>query len=151
MEQEAHIALEPRNTADRRRTTWRTIAFSVWFGRRHSVRRADDPHTLLLDAHEPLVFFFGIGLMVLSVADAFFTLQMLSSGAVELNPFMRRLIEWDITAFILVKISLTATGIILLVFASRAVVWLGIRVQTLLVLHFLVYAVLVAYEIASLG
>jgi hypothetical protein len=139
-----------RASVDRRATTWRTIVFSLLRGRRHRARRVDDPHTMLLDAHEPSVFFFGITLMVLCVADAFFTLQMLATGAAELNPFMRRLIEWNVTGFVLIKFALTAIGIILLVFASRAVVWCGIRVHALLIVHVAIYACLVCYEIASL-
>ena len=142
--------MSERATVERRTTTWRTVFYSILRGRRHEARRADDPHTLLLDAHEPGVFFFGITLMVLCVADAFFTLQMLATGATELNPFMRKLIEWNVTVFILTKVALTAVGIILLAFASRVVVWLGICVHTMLIGHVAIYACLVCYEIASL-
>ena len=59
----------------------------------------DEP--LFTDYHHPWLFFLATGIMLLSCFDAFFTLQLLDRGAVEINPVMmvllKRLMKVELT------------------------------------------------------
>ena len=50
----------------------------------------------------------SVGIMLMSCMDAFFTLQLMAQGAVELNYLMAYLIEDNHSIFIQLKVSLTA-------------------------------------------
>ena len=63
--------------------------------------------------------FAALGILVMSVLDAFFTLRVLDLGATEANPVMAYLIERGDWAFLMGKLMLTAGGVYLLIRASE--------------------------------
>ncbi len=78
--------------------------------------------------------------------DAFFTMQLLDRGAVELNPFMALVIGRSTLAFAATKLLLTGLGILMLVFLSRWRIFNLMRTGLVLTVFFSFYACLVCYE-----
>ena len=84
--------------------------------------------------------------MLLSCFDAFFTLQLIDRGMVEINPVMEILIGKGTLYFAATKMLLTGFGILVLVFLSRSRMFNLMRTGLILTVFFSVYACLVCYE-----
>ena len=84
--------------ADRRDFSWRTVFFGFTRSRRHAHRREVDDEVIFLDWHHPWLFFLATGTMLLSCADAFLTLQLISGGMIEANPIMNAVLAQIDTA-----------------------------------------------------
>ncbi len=84
--------------------------------------------------------------MILSCMDAFFTLQLLDRGAIEMNPIMATVIGQGTLAFAATKMLLTGLGILVLVFLSQTRMFNLMRTGLVLTLFFSGYACLVCYE-----
>ena len=142
--------LNRRATTDRRQFSWRTVFFGFMRSRRHAVRRDEDGEVLFLDWHHPWLFFLAIGTMLLSCADAFFTLRLLELGMIEANPFMQAVMDQGTAMFVGIKLAMTAVGIFVLVFLSKARFMNRLRTGLILTTFFSGYAVLVCYELVNL-
>ena len=114
--------------------------------RRHETRRDSEDEPLYTDWHHPWLFFLATGTMLLSCTDAFFTLQLIDRGAVEMNPVMAVLIGRGTLAFAATKMLLTGLGILVLVFLSRSRLFNLMRTGVILTVFFSIYACLVCYE-----
>lgn len=143
-------SVENRTESDRRTFTWRTILYGFLLSRRRATRRAGDADPLFTDYHHPWLFFLAVGIMVMSCADAIFTLALLDRGAVEINPVMAVMIGKGPQAFAMSKMLLTGFGILALVFLARAMFMKRIRTGLFLTTFFNIYAVLVCYQFVSL-
>lgn len=135
---------------DRREFGWRTVMFGFLRSRRRSGRRNDETDLLFLDWHHPWLFFLATGTMLLSVTDAFMTLQLLDRGMIEANPIMAWVLGYGTAMFVVSKVALTAFGILTLVYLAKARFLDRIRAGLFLTLLFSVYACLVCYEIVQL-
>lgn len=118
--------------------------------RRRGGRRAGDQHSPV-DWHEPHLLFLALSILLLSVADAFLTLTLLTRGATEANPFLAYLLAEHPKAFAAIKMLLTGGGVLVLVAVARAKVFSVMRVST--ILHYLLagYAALIFYEWSMLN
>ncbi|MDX9740107.1 MAG: DUF5658 family protein [Gammaproteobacteria bacterium] len=105
----ALISGNRRCGADRRRTGWQALRSSLVHRRRRGPRRPEDlaGPGYYLDVVPREVLIAAMTVLICCCVDAVFTMRLLSMGAVEVNPFMRTLIEADILAFLLVKFGLT--------------------------------------------
>jgi hypothetical protein len=139
-----------REEADRRRFGWRTVFFGFILSRRRAHRRDEEDEPLYSDWHHPWLFFLAIGTMILSCVDAFFTLQLLARGAIEINPIMDAVIGQSAFLFTVSKMLLTGFGILTLVFLSRARFMNRFRTGLILTVFFSFYCCLVCYEFVSL-
>lgn len=139
-----------RARADRREFHWRTVVFGFLRSRRRSHRRSADAAPVFVDWHHPWLFFLATGIMLLSTLDAFFTLELLQRGAVEVNPVMAFAIEQGTAAFAGGKMLLTGLGILMLVFLSRSKLFDRLRTGILLTVFFSAYAGLVCYQFTML-
>ncbi len=144
------VAPLDRRGADRRRLGWRTVLHGFLRSRRRRARRARDLRYPFSDWHHPWLLFLGIGLMTMSATDAFLTLRLIEHGAVEANPFMRVLIDADIQWFVVIKLTMTGLGLMLLVYTSRVLLFRRIRVGLLITGFFCSYACLICYEYLGL-
>ena len=90
----------------------------------------------------------GVSVLILLLCcfDAVLTLTLLNHGAYELNPFMASLLEGTGREFVLVKVGLTAMGVVLLTVLARLKIF-GRSVGLALYLVLVGYAVLVGYEL----
>jgi len=135
---------------DRRDFSWRTVIFGFLRSRRRQKRRTAEDEPLFTDWHHPWLFFLATGIMLLSCFDAFFTLQLLDRGAVEINPVMAAVIGKSTLTFAVTKMLLTSFGILALVFLARSMFMKRIRTGLFLTIFFSSYAVLVCYEFVYL-
>lgn len=88
--------------------------------------------------------------MLMSVLDAFFTLQLLDLGAIEINPVMASVIGQSASSFAVSKMLLTGIGILALVFLSKSRFFNRVRTGLILTFFFSFYAVLICYEFVNL-
>jgi hypothetical protein len=88
----------------------------------------------------------ALTVLLLSTADAFLTLTLISHGAIEVNPFMDPLVRGSVHGFAFWKIGLTAFGVVVLTVLARLRVW-GRTVGSLLYLTLVMYVGLVVYEL----
>ena len=107
------------NQIDRRALTLRTLLASGFSPRRRDGRRAGE-HELPVDFHDSYLLMLAIAMLVLSVADAFLTVALLSDGAEEANPVLAFVLDEQPRLFAAVKMALTGLGVVLLVAMARA-------------------------------
>ena len=137
---------ENRDSDERREFSWRTVFFGFVRSRRRDTRRGDEDAPMYTDWHHPWLFFLATGTMLLSCMDAFFTLQLLDRGAIEVNPVMAAMIGQGTLAFAATKMLLTGLGILILVFLSQTRMFNLMRTGLVLTVFFTFYACLVCYE-----
>jgi hypothetical protein len=141
---------EVRDLADRREFGWRTVLFGFLRSRRREHRRSSEDEPVFIDWHHPWLFFLAVGTMLLSCLDAFFTLQLLDRGAIEVNPVMAMAINQGTLVFAASKLLMTGVGILMLVFLSRSRLLDRVRTGLFLTVFFSGYACLVCYQFVLL-
>lgn len=142
-----------RRRQNRRSNPTSPLTASSLFGKRKNIRRDEDSLT------QPYVDLYSfssvLGVLVtltLSVADAIFTLKLISLGASELNPFLDFFLQLGPIPFLTVKYILTGTCLVFfLVNENRMVFWGRLRVKLLLAFSLLLYFVLIFYELVLLS
>ncbi|MGA3115443.1 MAG: DUF5658 family protein [Syntrophobacteraceae bacterium] len=140
---------ERRTGTDRRsRPTSPFTLQSLVGSRRHYRRNQDARKFYFVDLYSPFSAFVLIFTLILSITDAFLTLNLVGEGVQELNPVMDFFLKLGPFQFILVKWFLTAFGLISLLVLKNYYLWQG-RVRTVAVLVILpfLYLMLVSYEI----
>ena len=142
--------IDKRAITARRIFTWRTVFFGFVRSRRRLFRRSEETEVLFIDWHHPWLFFLAVGTMILSCFDAFLTLQLIDRGMIEVNPVMSAVIGQGTRAFAISKMLITGTGILALVFLSKARFLNRIRAGAFLTMFFSFYACLVCYEFVFL-
>jgi hypothetical protein len=143
-----HFSHERRARADRRHRIW----WSVWYGsfnprRRAPPRRLDDSGFHSLDWHSAHLLAVAIGILLLSVMDAFLTMMLLQGGADEVNPVMAVLIYRSVAMFAALKMGMTSLGVVLMVFLARYRFMRLLRVEWVLYGVLIAYAALIYYEV----
>ena len=136
---------ERRRGPDRRRTNLRSFLQGGLTPRRRNGRRADEQH-LPIDWHEPYLLFLSVMILLLSLADAFLTLTLLTVGATEANPFIAFILNDHPHLFALVKMGLTGLGVLVLVAVARTRLFRVMRVGVVFQGLFVAYVALIAYE-----
>ncbi|HEY4771929.1 MAG TPA: DUF5658 family protein [Steroidobacteraceae bacterium] len=137
---------ERRAYVDRRNRTLRALFYGSFKPRRRDLRRTADDRSATVDWHQSRWLAVAMLILILSCADAFFTLTLLANGAYEANPVMASLLEGSGSWFAFAKIGLTSGGVILLTVFARARAFGRIPVGGVLYALLLGYATLVAYE-----
>lgn len=145
-----HGMTNKRDESERRDFTWRTVVFGFTRSRRHTHRRVVDDEVVFLDWHHPWLFFLATGTMLLSVADAFLTLQLIERGMFEVNPIMNAIMAKSTFLFTATKLAATGFGILILVFLAKARFLNRFRAGLFLTVFFTFYSCLVCYELVNL-
>lgn len=139
---------ERRNRADRRRRPWWSICYGSFNPRRRTPpRRADESRYQSLDWHSSHLLAVAIGILLLSITDAFLTLMLLQGGAAEVNPLMALLVYRNVAAFAALKIALTAVCTVSMVILARYRFMRLLRVEWALYGVLTLYVGLIGYEI----
>jgi len=99
-----------------------------------------------VDWHHPHWLAIVLLILLLSLADAIFTLTLLRHGAEEANPIMKPLVAGSGHWFAFWKVGLTTAGVLVLVLLSRHRLFGRVRVGVLLYIVLALYAALIAYE-----
>jgi hypothetical protein len=146
------VGSERRERTDRRRQKW----WSIFYGsfkprRRRPARRFDDSRFHPVDWYSPHLLAVSVVILLLCAADAFLTGILLVHGADEMNPVMAVLVYRSVAMFAALKMAMTGTGIVVMVFLARYRFMRMIRVELVLYAVLTVYAWLIGYEIWMLG
>ena len=149
--QHAGRGSERRSRPDRRHRLW----WSFFYGavrprRRRAGRRTDDGRFQPTDWHGAHLWAVSVGILILSVVDAFLTVTLMSGGAVEVNPVMAAVMGHDIGVFAILKIAMTGICVMLMVFLARYRFMRVVRVELLLYGVLLTYLFLVGHEFGML-
>lgn len=143
------IDCERRTSRQDRRHNHRQAAIQSFYKKRRTARRrvCDRKKPVYIDIHDPKTVMLALGIMLMSICDAFFTMRLLSYGSEELNPVLAALIEIDLTLFLFIKFFITGAAVSFLVMHRFHLILNRVSGQQLLVLCALIYMVLIAYEI----
>jgi hypothetical protein len=144
------LRLPERRRAERRTRVLRALVHGSFHPRRRAPRRAGERALGAVDWHQSQWLATAMLIVLLCAADAFLTVVLLGRGAHEMNPVMRVLLGDSGLAFAVVKIGLTASGVVLLTLFARTRAFGRISVGALLYGVLAAYAVLVAYEFTLL-
>jgi hypothetical protein len=139
-----------RDVPDRRQRTLYSLFYGSFNPRRRRARRSDARSLRDLDWHEPQWLAVAILILVLCCVDAALTMTLLARGAYEVNPLMAPIVGGSALVFTLVKVGLTAGGVVLLTLAARMRAFGKIPVSFLLYAVLLGYGALVVYELRLL-
>lgn len=153
--QEANIQIYPhtesRSVSDRRSFTLSTAIKSLTQSRRKQHRRYDESPNAQRDWYHPRLFALVIGVMLLSMTDAFFTLTLLSRGAIETNPIMDYFLNIGVSAFVISKMVLTGSCVLFLTALSSYLFLNRFLIGKLITMSFIGYMVLICYELLLLS
>lgn len=112
-----------RSTGDRRRKRMPQLRYLVAGGRRRAVRRLEDSHRIvLLDRYSPKLFAAILGILGLSLLDAFLTLYLIEQGSNELNPVMDYFLKKGPQVFTVAKYALTCIAVLIFLALANSVV-----------------------------
>ncbi|MBS0377388.1 MAG: hypothetical protein JSS29_02795 [Proteobacteria bacterium] len=137
-----------RRQAERRTRVLRALVYGSFRPRRRGPRRADERQVAQLDWHHPQWLAISMLIVLGSCTDALLTLILVQRGiATEANPLMAPLIGNSVLAFALVKVVLTAGGVVLLTQLARIRAFGWIPVGVFLYLVLAIYGVLLGYEL----
>ena len=144
---------ERRNPSDRRQQPTSPFTISSLFGRRKVVRREQDKaYHKYVDRYSLRSVTIILLILVLSVTDAIFTLKLISRGAQEVNPIMDFFLQLGPVIFLGVKYFLTVGSLLCFLILKNHYFLLGrISVKTLIGIIFVLYVVLIAYELSLLA
>ena len=131
--------------------TLRALVHGSFKPRRRAARRADERTVSAVDWHHPQWLAIALLIVVFSCGDALLTLMLVERGAAEANPLMAPLVGGSALTFALIKIGLTAAGVVLLTQLARIRAFGRIPVGLLLYVALAVYGVLIAYELHLLN
>ena len=144
------VLADRRKNDGRRKRSIRSLIRGNLRPRRKLSRRHDDQNLLLLDFYEPRMIYLALAIVLLSCTDAFFTLNLLGSGAEEVNVVMKAVLDRSVGSFLWVKMALTGGSVILLVVLAQRRFMGWFRVVRVLEVACLGYAALIVYEIVLL-
>lgn len=145
------IPAEQRRSVDRRKRVIRSLMYGSFHPRRRGPRREGENTITSVDWHHPQWFLVSILIVLFSCADAFLTLRLMEEGAYEMNPFMAPLVGGSTLGFALVKIGMTAIGVVLLTQLARLRTFGRVPVGMILYGVLAIYGTLIFYEIRLLG
>jgi hypothetical protein len=137
--------------ADRRARVWYALLYGGFKPRRRAGRRAEDQQRAIVDWHDPALLASAVLTLILCVLDAGLTLRLLASGAHEANPVMALLVYGDARRFVILKLALTAFGVMALVVLARVRVFRWLRVGALVHSTLVAYLLLISYELSLAG
>ena len=148
---ESLLDRERRERFERRRRVWWSVCYGSFNPRRRTVpRRLSESRYHFLDWHSSHLLAVAIGILLLSVVDAFLTLALLQMGAYEANPLMAPLVARDVAAFATLKISLTGVSTVFMVVMARYRFMRLVPVEWVLYAILSAYASLIVYEVSML-
>jgi Domain of unknown function (DUF5658) len=141
----------PAASADRRSRNFYGLLIGSWKRRRRIPSEPGDTNIAAVDWHASHWLAAAIAVMLLSVADALFTLQLIRHGATEANPFMAPLVLGNGKSFAYWKLGLTGIGVIILVAFARVRLFGLIPAGVILYMAAMGYVALIVYEWRALA
>jgi len=144
--------LPDRRRSERRGHVLRALLYGSFRPRRRGARRENERGIDALDWHHPQWLAISMLILIGSCTDALLTLILVERGvASEANPLMAPLLGHSALAFALVKVVLTAGGVVLLTQLARIRAFGRIPVGVFLYVVLVIYGLLITYEINLLN
>ena len=113
--------LDRRSGKDRRDGKRFQFVKQLITGQRASARRSSDRNRVVyFDRYRTNLYRVVVAILVLSVADAILTVNLIGLGAVEINPVMDYYLTFGPHAFLAVKYVLTSLSVFILVIYSNS-------------------------------
>jgi hypothetical protein len=137
---------ERREAPDRRRRLIHALFVGGLTPRRRAHRRGGESQSVVLDLHEARWLGVAMLIMLLSVADAMLTLEVMHLGAVEVNPVMALFLDSGTPAFAYMKVALTGIGVTVLTIMARLHAFGRVPVGVVLYAILALYIGLIVYE-----
>ena len=144
-------AAPERRRLDRRRQVLHALLVGSFRRRRRGPRRSGEGTLSTVDWHHPQWLAIAIFIVAFSGGDALLTLVLVEEGASEANPLMAPLVAGSPLAFVLIKMGITAGGVVLLTQLARIRAFGRVPVGMLLYSALLVYGALIFYEMHLLN
>jgi len=137
---------ERREVPERRRRLIHGLFVGGLTPRRLAHRRTAESHPRLHDLHEARWMGVAVLIMLLSVADAMLTLELMHLGAIEVNPVMAIFLDGGSPGFAYMKVGLTGVGVTVLTVMARIHAFGRVPVGIVLYGVLGLYVSLIAYE-----
>ncbi|MGA2400307.1 MAG: DUF5658 family protein [Syntrophobacteraceae bacterium] len=140
---------ERRSGGERRARPTSPFTLQSLVGSRRRYRRKEDARKFyFVDLYSPFSVVLLLSTLVLSIVDAFLTLNLVGGDIYELNPVMGFFLKLGPLQFIFVKWFLSALGLITLLVLKNYYLWQGrVKVVAVLAIFPFLYLALVSYEI----
>ncbi len=134
---------------DRRRNPTSPLSSHSLFGSRKKIRRKEDRKVhFYVDRYSFRSILAVNAALILSVADAIFTLRLVSVGAKELNPVMSFFLQFGSIPFLLTKYLLTGSCLIWFLIHKNFYLFRSqISVKSILISVPILYTILIIYEL----
>lgn len=111
-------------------------------------RDMDKKHFIFVDRYNPWLLMFIVLLIILSLADAFFTLYLIEHGATEINPIMAYSLSLGPWIFIFSKYFLTCSGILCLLVAHNLYIKpLRLYVKNIFPVFIVIFSLVIVWQI----
>jgi hypothetical protein len=141
-----------RRQPDRRDRPTQPLTLKSIIGRRKHVRRKEDrlnnPYVDIYSLRSVLTV---VCIILLSISDAFFTLELVSLGARELNPVMHFFLTFGPMPFLIAKFLLTVVGVVVFLVHKNRLIFAGqVSVKAILLAVLSLYLMLLLYELTLL-
>jgi len=123
---------------DRRQSATRRFSlYSIWGGRRRGSRRGEEQADSFVDVYSMRLWLVVMWIVLMNIADSFFTLVHLQNGGVEANPMAQALLTTGRQGFVFWKCGLIGLALVVLTvhknFAmARLGLWISAGAYTLL-------------------
>ncbi len=112
-------------------------------------KKQDFPVPSYLDRYGLSDVFLFVFILICSVADAFFTINLVDCGMLEMNYIMNYYLRLGPLPFVLVKYLLTAVGLVWLIIYRNYPLFCGrLRVKAIMIGLAIIYGALITYEMA---
>ncbi|MCK5889352.1 MAG: hypothetical protein KAG19_05360 [Methylococcales bacterium] len=139
---------EQREGSDRRDLSVNSLLKTFGNGQRVRARRREDVEQgYYTDHYETYIVWSAAFIILLSAMDAFFTLNILQRGGVEVNPFMLALLEYDNQIFLLGKMIMTIVCVLFSLIHINFSIFNMFTVKVMLKSILFFYMGLIGYEI----
>jgi hypothetical protein len=126
----------------RRRSTPRFSLYSIWGGRRRELRRSEEQAGSFVDVYGARLWLVVMWIVLMNIADSFFTLVHLQNGGVEANPMAQALLTTGRAGFVFWKCGLFGLALVVLTVhknfpMARLGLWVSAGAYTLLLCYHL--------------
>jgi len=114
-------------------------------------RQAEATQGYYIDNYEKQLGMYVVSVIMLCALDAFFTLNILSRGGVEANPFMSALLAYDTSIFMIVKMAITIIGLLFVLVHINFRIFNLFSMKSMLQTILAGYILLIGYELLLLA
>lgn len=141
------MSTEKRQLSDRRKRPTPLLSRYSIKGRRKKARRSAEGNDYYIDQYELSYLILTLSILILCFLDAYFTVNILQLGGVELNPLMSIIIYENPVLSFAVKYLITACSVIFILIHKNFKIFGKVKSCSIIYLVFSVYSLLILFEI----